>query len=211
VEKDGLTYTEEYLHRYFCVLCTNSTSERRVVILGYDVVTRLLSFGKYIWGMRRWGSSVSIVSDYGLDDRASEVRSPEEAKRIFPLASVSRPALGPTQPPVQLVPFPGGKARPGLDADHSPHLVPSSTMSRSYTLSPICVSIGVLRDYLHVVWCTISPPHVNLCCVIFENPGRSGFHPREGKRIFPLASVSRPALGPTQHPVQLEPGSFPRG
>jgi hypothetical protein len=36
------------------------------------------------------GSSVSIVSGYGLDDRA-----------IKALASVSRPALGPTQPPVQ--------------------------------------------------------------------------------------------------------------
>jgi hypothetical protein len=42
------------------------------------------------------GSSVSIVSDYGLDDRAIEVRSPAGA-RIFPLTSVSRPALGPTQ------------------------------------------------------------------------------------------------------------------
>jgi hypothetical protein len=34
------------------------------------------------------GSSVSIVSGYGLDDRAIEVRSPAEAK-IFPLISVS--------------------------------------------------------------------------------------------------------------------------
>jgi hypothetical protein len=40
-----------------------------------------------------WGSSVSIVSDYGLDD-----------KRIFPLTFVSRPALRPTQSPVQWVP-----------------------------------------------------------------------------------------------------------
>jgi len=30
----------------------------------------------------------------------------------------------------------GGKARPGRDADHSPHLVPRSRMSRSYTSSP---------------------------------------------------------------------------
>jgi hypothetical protein len=29
------------------------------------------------------GSSVSIVSGYGLDDRAIEVRSPAEAKRFF--------------------------------------------------------------------------------------------------------------------------------
>jgi hypothetical protein len=36
---------------------------------------------------------------------------------------VSRPALEPTQPPVQWVPevlSPGVKARPGRDADHSP-------------------------------------------------------------------------------------------
>jgi hypothetical protein len=62
------------------------------------------------------------VSDYGLDDRAIGVRSPAEAKD-FPLASVSRPALGPTQPPVQWVPgvlSPGVKARPERDADHSP-------------------------------------------------------------------------------------------
>jgi hypothetical protein len=57
------------------------------------------------------------VSDYGLDDRVIGVRSPA-GRRIFPLASVSRPALGPTQPPVQWVPE--VKARSGRDADHSP-------------------------------------------------------------------------------------------
>jgi hypothetical protein len=50
------------------------------------------------------GSSVNIVSGYGLDDRAIEVRSPAKAKRIFTLASVSIPALGPSQPPVQWMP-----------------------------------------------------------------------------------------------------------
>jgi hypothetical protein len=54
------------------------------------------------------------VSDYGLDDRAIGV--PRPGQRIFPLSSVSRLALGPTQGG----PFPGGKARPGRDADHSP-------------------------------------------------------------------------------------------
>jgi hypothetical protein len=66
------------------------------------------------------------VSNYGLDDRAIEVRSPAGAKD-FSSILVSRPALGPTQPPVQGVPgvlSPGVKARPGRDADHSP---PSST------------------------------------------------------------------------------------
>jgi hypothetical protein len=57
------------------------------------------------------GSSVGIVSEYGLDDWAIEIRSPAEAKGFFPLASVSRTALGPTQSPVQWVP---GFLSPGL-------------------------------------------------------------------------------------------------
>jgi hypothetical protein len=59
------------------------------------------------------------VSDYGLDDRAIGVRSPVGAKDFFSLASVSRPALGPYTMGTG-GPFPGGKARPGRDADHSP-------------------------------------------------------------------------------------------
>jgi hypothetical protein len=62
------------------------------------------------------------VCGYGLEHQAIEVRS-RQRQEIFPLTSVSRPALGSTQPPVQLVAgsFPlGGKARPGRDADHSP-------------------------------------------------------------------------------------------
>jgi hypothetical protein len=72
----------------------------------------------YIY-IRRRVRSGSTVSDYRLDDRAIGVRS-SAGQRIFPLTSVSRPALGPTQPPVQWVPgvlSPGVKAR---DADHSP-------------------------------------------------------------------------------------------
>jgi hypothetical protein len=41
------------------------------------------------------GSSVSIVSGYGLDDRAIRF-NPRQRQRIFPLTSVCRPALGPT-------------------------------------------------------------------------------------------------------------------
>jgi hypothetical protein len=37
--------------------------------------------------------------------------------------------------------------------------------------------------------------------------GRSKFDPRQGQRVFPVASVSRPALGPPpQPPVQWVPG-----
>jgi hypothetical protein len=48
-------------------------------------------------------SSVSIVSDYGLDYRAIGVRSPAEAKDFSSNLCVQT-ALGPTQPPVQWVP-----------------------------------------------------------------------------------------------------------
>jgi hypothetical protein len=48
----------------------------------------------YIYGA---GVAVSIVSDYKLDDQGS----PWQRKRIFPLACMSRPALRPTQPPIQ--------------------------------------------------------------------------------------------------------------
>jgi len=73
----------------------------------------------YVWEP---GSSFSIVSGYGLDDRAIDVRSPAEEggfflKYFYPDRLWSPPSLlyngyrGP---------FPGNKARPRLDADHSP-------------------------------------------------------------------------------------------
>jgi hypothetical protein len=49
------------------------------------------------------------------------------------------------------------------------------------------------------------------CLTTVWTTGRSGFDSRQGQRIFPLASVSRPALGPTQPPVQWVPGVFSPG
>jgi hypothetical protein len=66
------------------------------------------------------GSSVGIGTDYGLDGPGIESRW----GRDFP--HLSRPALGPTQPPLQgYRVFPGGKVRPGRAADHS---TPSSAV-----------------------------------------------------------------------------------
>jgi hypothetical protein len=64
---------------------------------------------------------------------------------IFPLASVSRSALRPTQPPAQRVPgvlSPGLKRGRGVTVTTHPHLVPRSRMSRSYTSSPPSVSVA---------------------------------------------------------------------
>jgi hypothetical protein len=59
---------------------------------------------------------------------------PRKGQKIFLLAPASRPALGPTQPPIQLVP--GVKRGRGVMLTTHPHLVPRLSMSRSYTSSP---------------------------------------------------------------------------
>jgi hypothetical protein len=85
---------------------------------------------------RSRGSLVSIVPNYGLDDRGS---IPEQRQKIFLLASASRPAMRPTHPPVQRVPgvlSPGVKRGRGVMLTTNPHLVPRLRMSRSYTSSP---------------------------------------------------------------------------
>jgi len=61
------------------------------------------------------GSSVGIATDYGLDGSGS---NPGGGNDIF---RPSRPALGPTQPPVKWVlGLSRGKAQPRCAADHSP-------------------------------------------------------------------------------------------
>jgi hypothetical protein len=64
----------------------------------------------------------SIVSDYGLDDRAIGVRSPAGAKD-FSYSFFVQTGSG-AHPASCTVgtggPFPGAKARSGRDADHSP-------------------------------------------------------------------------------------------
>jgi hypothetical protein len=67
-------------------------------------------------------SSRSIVSDYGLDDRAIGVRSPAGVKDFSSNLCVQ---TGSEAHPASCSmgiggPFPGGKARPGREADHSP-------------------------------------------------------------------------------------------
>jgi hypothetical protein len=68
------------------------------------------------------GSSVSILSGYGLDDREIEVRSPAGAKD-FPFILCVQTGSGAHQVSCTMGtggPFPGAKGRPGRDADHSP-------------------------------------------------------------------------------------------
>ena len=81
----------------------------------------------------KWpGSSVGIATRYRLDGPGIE----SLWRQDFP--HPSRPAMGPTQPPVQCVPaLSGGKERSGRDADPSPLLVPWSRKSRAIPPLPL--------------------------------------------------------------------------
>jgi hypothetical protein len=71
------------------------------------------------------GSSGNIVSDYGMDDRVIEVRSPT-GQRIFPSSLCIQTGSGPTQPPIQWVPgvlSQGVKRGRGVTLTTHPHLV----------------------------------------------------------------------------------------
>jgi hypothetical protein len=94
-------------------------------------------------GLMELGSSGSIVSDYGLDDRAIDVRSPAEAKDFSSIFCVQ---TGSGVHPASCTmgtgcPFPGGKERPGSDANHiPPHLVLSASM--------VCCDTALLYIYI---------------------------------------------------------------
>jgi hypothetical protein len=76
------------------------------------------------------GSLGSIMSDYGMDDRAIEVRSPAGAEDFcsIPCVQTGSEAHPASYPMGTGGSFPGGKARPGRDADHS---TPSSAEVKS--------------------------------------------------------------------------------
>jgi hypothetical protein len=67
---------------------------------------------------------------------------------IFPLTSASRPAVGPTQPPVQWVP--GVKRGRGVMLTTHPLLVPRLRKSRSYTSCHPDASLGSITGPLYI-------------------------------------------------------------
>jgi hypothetical protein len=90
------------------------------------------------------GSSVGIVTGYGLDGLGIESR-----RRDFPHMSI--PTLGPTQPPVQWVTsLYGGRERPGRDADPSNLLVPWLWKGRAIPL----LSLWAVRPVQSLSACT---------------------------------------------------------
>jgi hypothetical protein len=101
----------------------------------------------------RLGSSVGIGTGYGLDGQGIESRLRRDFPHLF------RPALGPTQSPVQWVPgLSRSKERPWRDADPSP---PSSAVGQErgelYLYSPYGL-YGLYRASVPVQGCTLPLP-----------------------------------------------------
>jgi hypothetical protein len=83
------------------------------------------------------GSSVSMVSDYGLDDLAIEVRSPAETKDFFcsPCVYTGSGAHPASCPTGNVSPFLEVNRGRGVTLTTHSHPVPRSRMSRSYISS----------------------------------------------------------------------------
>jgi hypothetical protein len=81
------------------------------------------------------GNLSGIKLGYGLDNQGFESR---EGLGIVSFTTVSRPALEPTQPPIQWVPgaLSLGVKRPECEADHSPPSSDEVKNAWSYTSTP---------------------------------------------------------------------------
>jgi hypothetical protein len=111
-----------YFIAIFCSLFLIKFGLVVVILISYCFAAFTVLFVKrlvHVIDLYGPGSSVGVSTGYRLDGPGIESRWGWD----FP--HLSRPALGPTQPPQQWVPgFSGGKERPGRDADPTLLLVP---------------------------------------------------------------------------------------
>jgi hypothetical protein len=129
--------------------------------------------------LRSRGSSANTVSDYGLDDRRSIPTEAEDFSSSFCVqtGSGAHPASCPMGTGGS---FPGGKARPGRDADHSqwvgaitpPPPAPSWGGAEQLYIYQIQfnVSFNIFISCLYSLYCVIS----ELCNGSNETAGRCG-------------------------------------
>jgi hypothetical protein len=93
-----------------------------------------------------WISQISNRSYYVRIILATRSKVDSPQGKIFLSSTVSRPALGPTQPPIQSVPgaVSPGSMRPEREADHL-HQMPWSRKVELYLHFPICLHGIVLN------------------------------------------------------------------
>jgi hypothetical protein len=141
IQQSTLRRQQEVMLRSYFGICLQCPKKAK-----YKVVCSQLNFQR-VPDLIGAGIDQSVYC-LGTDCTTGRSRfDPRQRQRIFPLASESRQALGPTQHPVRWVPgviSPVGKAPPGRDADHSP---PSSAEDEW---------VGAIHP--------LFPAHPYLCC-----------------------------------------------
>jgi hypothetical protein len=114
---------------------------------------------------------------------------PRQRQETFPLTSVSRPTLRPTQPLVQWLP--GVKRGRSVTLTTHPHPVPRSWMSRSYT-SCLLLRLHICVVGLIYIILRGKPTFINHCALlelIYLNSGNI-FNPEQaGSRAFRVNSL----------------------
>jgi hypothetical protein len=134
---------------------------------------------------RSRGSSVSIVSDYGLDDRAIKVRSPAGAKDFSSSLCVQ---TGSGAHPASCTvdtggPFPGAKRGLDVTLTTHPHLVSMSGMSRSYIPRPPSACVACSGPALLFAFDALFQSH-NVCPSLTARDRFSYLYKTECKIIF---------------------------
>jgi hypothetical protein len=110
--------------------------QTKIVLRGYRIIPGYLS---------------CIALGQGPDDRGFDSR---QELRIFLYATASRPALGPTQPPIQWVPetLSLGVKRPWREANHSHPSSAEVKNTWSYTSS---------HQFAFMAWCSVKKAQVH--------------------------------------------------
>jgi hypothetical protein len=135
-------------------------------------------------------SSGSIVSDYGLDDRAIGVRSPAVEKDFSSILCVQTDSgVHPASCTMGTGgPFLGSKARPGRDADHSsPSSAEVVNEYELYLLSPQAPPWRVegllyfFRDANRIIPATYISLRILFWVYVFESMDRNGSSPSRRK------------------------------
>jgi hypothetical protein len=165
-----------------------------------------LSHSCFIFWMSTVGFLTVLRVGHGLERRGSRVRFPAGAGNIFSIAA-SLTAPGPSQPPVQWVPraLSLWVKCPGREADQSPPSSAEVKNAWSYTSTPPNKpswrsaqkkAQRQLHLHLYLFPATSYPVIRHVICAVIKAY---------------LNDASRPALGPTQPPIQLIPAAVSLG
>jgi hypothetical protein len=128
---------------------------------------------------------------YGLDDQGSVPR--RSCNEFFLFATASRPAQGPTQPPVNLVP---GGSYSGCKAVTHLHLVSSLRVHGA---------VRPLLQYVFMAWC-LDKHRDNFNCiktVLYDYKGRSDFTSSVSLSLSCLLLTHLPIHPPSHPPTHL--------